>query len=36
MGTNCKLDVQVLDACTIVMFSKCISDHFLRCANSEY
>jgi len=36
MGTNGKLDVQVLDAWTIVMFSKWISDQFVRCANSEY
>jgi len=31
-----KLEVQVLDAWTIVMFSKWISQHFLCCADAEY
>ena len=36
MGTHCKLEVQVLDAWTILMFSKWINNHFLWCANGEY
>jgi len=36
MGTGRKLEVQVLDAWTIVIFSKWISDHFTWCANGEY
>jgi len=36
MSTARKLEVQVLDAWTIVMFSKWISQHFLWCADAEY
>jgi len=36
MSTARKLEVQVLDAWTIVMFSKWISQHFLWCADTEY
>ena len=36
MGTHCNLEVQVLDAWTILMFSKWINNRFLWCANGEY
>jgi len=36
MSTTRKLEVQVLDAWTIVIFSRWISQHFLWCANAEY
>jgi len=36
MNTARKLEQQVLDAWTIVMFSKWISQHFLWCADAEY
>jgi hypothetical protein len=36
MSTARMLEVQVLDAWTIVMFSKWISQHFLWCADAGY
>jgi len=36
MSTTRKLEVQVLDVWTIVIFSKWISQHFLWCAYGEY
>ena len=36
MSTTRKLEVQVLDAWTIVMFSKWISQHFLWCVDAGY